>query len=264
MDKGRKKPTAKQLVKLSQYTHIPIGYLMLPRVKDEKVPLIDYRTVDSEKLSQPSRELIDVIQDMERKQSWMREFLQNTNSAPLPYFNSLDIHMSKMTAAKRIREVLNLNKKWYEKFYNPYTSYTFLKKQIQTIRILVFQDGTALGNPHRSLDLQEFRAFTLVDPFASLIFINGKDSYNGKIFSLVHELVHIFIGENSLYNEELDNNEFHHKDVEKFCNEVTAEIVTPKSEIQKQWKSATGSTLVKIEELSIFFNINKWVIARRV
>lgn len=263
--KEERKPTAKQLVNFSEYTHVPIGYLMLPRIKKEKLPLLDYRTVNSEKLLQPSRELVDVIQDMERKQGWMRDYLQRTNHTTLAYVNSVALNMDPVKVAHVIRETLNLNKNWYINFSNSYEFYTFLKKQVQALGVLVFQDGTALGNTHRALDVQEFRAFSLVDSFAPLIFINAKDSYNGKVFSLIHELVHIFIGENSLYNDSGKNGNFHHENIEKFCNAVTAEIVVPSSELKAEWNRNEANDLsVKIEVFSKVFTISKWVVARRL
>src|SRR5699024_11556870 len=71
----------------------------------------------------------------------------------------------------------------------------------------VMQNGIALNNTHRPLDLNEFRAFTLVDEYAPLIFINTLDTNNGKTFSLLNEVAHVFLGINSLYNDDFQQTE---------------------------------------------------------
>ena len=61
--------------------------------------------------------------------------------------------------------------------------------------------GIVGNNTHRPLDVEEFRALSVIDAYAPLIFINSNDSINGRLFSLLHEFSHICIGENSLFND---------------------------------------------------------------
>ena len=126
------------------------------------------------------------------------------------------------------------------------------------------QNGTALGNTHRSLDPSEFRAFALIDTYAPLIFINTKDTLSGKVFSILHELVHLTIGENSLYNKQFYNGNKFKNNLEIFCNSVAAELVVPESTFNQEWERfKEKDVLLKIERLATFYKISTVVIARK-
>ena len=83
--------------------------------------------------------------------------------------------------------------------------------------------GIVGNNTHRPLSIDEFRAFSVIDEYAPLIFINSNDSTNGKLFSLLHEFSHICIGENSLFNDRYSTGKKVRK-VETLCNAVAAEV----------------------------------------
>src|SRR5699024_763144 len=108
--------------------------------------------------------------------------------------------------------------------------------------ITVMQNGIALNNTHRPLDLNEFRAFTLVDEYAPLIFINTLDSNNGKTFSLLHEVAHVFLGINSLYNDDFQQTEKDINATEILCNKIAGELIAQivKNEFDKRKNRRRG------------------------
>lgn len=69
-----------------------------------------------------------------------------------------------------------------------------------------------------------------------MIFINSCDSDTGKLFSIAHELVHVWIGENSFYNAR-NNEYFVDHGTEKFCNVVAAELLVPTELFEEKWES---------------------------
>ena len=78
---------------------------------------------------------------------------------------------------------------------------------------------------------------TLVDAYAPLIFINTTGTANGRLFSLLHETVHVWLGENSLFN----NPEWSDERVsllEQKCNAVAAELLVPAAEFPNVWDAS--------------------------
>ena len=61
---GEKKPTFNQVEKISKATGIPLGYFFLQVPPVEDISLVQYRTIDSVALDNPSRNLIDTLNDM--------------------------------------------------------------------------------------------------------------------------------------------------------------------------------------------------------
>jgi Zn-dependent peptidase ImmA (M78 family) len=208
---------------------------------------------------------------MEEIQNWAREYMINSGFGSLNivgiYKDNFDINY----IAKGARETLGLDIHWYENYKDADSVFKFIRKALEKIGIFVLVNGKVKNNTHRPLSLNEFRAFSLIDDYAPLIFINGKDTKNGKVFSLIHEYIHILIGiENllndkygSFYNESINNNDLHvndqYKKIELLCNAVTSEILVPSEIFCNRWDKS-NEIIRNIETLSKYFNCSKFVI----
>ena len=231
---GTKSPTFRQIEKFSKKTNIPLGYFFLDTPPDEPVDLLEYRTVDSLQLSNPSRDLIDTIYEMENVQEWMKAYRQDSGFDPLPFVGSIQGEKSVKSAEK-----------------------------LEDCGIVVMINGIVGQNTHRTLNINEFRAFAIVDEWAPLIFINGTDSENGKLFSLLHESAHIWAGESDLFNMSQEGTSAVSK-LETFCNAVSSELLVPEHMFLKQWyDSKDNDTYEKIVTLAKTFCCSEVVIARK-
>lgn len=124
-------------------------------------------------------------------------------------------------------------------------------------------NGIVGKNTHRVLDVNEFRAFAMVNEWAPLIFINGADSAGGKLFSLFHEIVHLWIGENDLYNDRRYSINGT-KPIEVICNAVAGELMVPENVFLQKWNSSSNDDIhERIKELARMFRCSGSVIARR-
>lgn len=124
--------------------------------------------------------------------------------------------------------------------------------------------GIVGNNTHRPLDINEFRAFAMVDDLVPLIFINSNDSVSGKLFSLLHEFAHICIGNNSLYNDRYSSGTRVSK-AESVSNAVAAEILVPQVMFEKKWKEIDkfDDPIKTIDALTKYFSCGTTVIARK-
>lgn len=257
---GTKTPTYNQIEKVSSATGIPLGYFFLKRPPKEDLSILEYRTVDSLGTQNPSRDLIETIHDMSRIQDWMREYMISENAPELPFVGS---QKSAINITNSIRDILKLNKNWFESMETPENSFRHVRSLISNCGIVVMMNGIVGGNTHRPLDIEEFRAFTLVDQYAPLIFINSNDSTNGKLFSLLHEFAHILLGTNNFFNDRYST-ETKVGENEIICNAVAAEILAPETFFIKKWNSSNEDDIeTKVARVARYFKCGYTVIARK-
>lgn len=228
-------PTFKQLETLSTVLQLPLGMFFLPKPPEEELPLPDFRRMAEEKYARPSTELIDTIHSCQRRQRWYHEYLAGSGSEPLKFVGSASTADLPSIVAVRIRTALKLDvggrsesTSWEE----------FLRGFIGLAReagILVMINGVVGNNTHRPLNPREFRGFAISDPLAPLIFVNGADTKAGQIFTLAHELAHIWIGKGGVSNsgaDDLPEDIAPDREVERFCNSVAAEVLVPIAQLR--------------------------------
>ncbi|MFC6315426.1 ImmA/IrrE family metallo-endopeptidase [Lapidilactobacillus achengensis] len=249
---GAKTPTFNQLIKIAQVLKIPVGLLLLNQPLESRTEQINFRTVNSEHVDQPSKELLDTIAEMRTKQ----DFLRGEIDTELPYIGRFTSHDNELEVARFIRQTLMISQDYYR-----YTDKThiiqYLRERINRSGVFVFFNGKYKDNTHRVLDPHEFRGFVLVDTKAPLIFINQKDSSNGQLFTLVHELVHLFIADEEILGHQSLKHDFDPTEV--FVNKVTAEILVPQASFLKQYRQTP-----EMAALASYFKVSEFVIARRL
>ena len=260
---GTKSPTFNQIEDFSKKSHIPLGYFFLQTPPIEQISLLEYRTLDSIQLTNPSRNLIDTNHDMEAVQEWMVNYRKEWNYDTISIVGSLKGITDISVIADTIRKDLGLNIEWYKDCGNPSEAFNKVRGLLEECGIVVMMNGIVGKNTHRALDVNEFRAFAMVNEWAPLIFINGADSAGGRLFSLFHELVHLWIGENDLYNDtKYSANGI--KPIEVTCNAVAGALMVPKTVFLEKWNNNTNDDIhEKIKELARMFRCSSSVIARR-
>jgi Zn-dependent peptidase ImmA (M78 family) len=260
---GKKLPTISQLEKFSGKTHIPLGYFFLKTPPDEQCKLTEFRTLHSAPLKKLSRELFETTLQMEGIQEWMQDHLIRTGAGKNRFTGSINPKQTVFESAKIVRDFLRLEIDWFKTRKSADGSFRHLRNAISSAGILVMKSGIVGNNTRRKLDINEFRAFSLIDDYAPLIFINAKDSPEGKVFSIIHELIHVGVGRNGIFNSSQNDYPVHGNSIETFCNGVTAELLMPFGLFREKWHESREHTLAKIAALSRYFKCSQLAIARR-
>lgn len=249
-----------QADKLAHHTHTPLGFLYLPEPVDDRLPIPDLRTLGDRPLRRPSPELLDTIQDMQRRQAWMRDELIEQGAEPLAFVGSAGLDQAPERVADAVREVLGLEPHWAQAERSWTDALRRLRDQAEQAGVLVVFNGVVGNNTHRPLDPEEFRGFALVDDYAPLVFVNGADFKAPQIFTLVHELAHLWCGEGGVSNfEALQPSP---DKVEQFCNRVAAEFLVPEAELRAVWRQAPEGD-ERYQLLARRFRVSSIVAARR-
>ena len=124
----------------------------------------------------------------------------------------------------------------------------------------MFSNGVVGLNNHRPLDPEEFRGFVLCDDFAPVIFVNDADTKSARIFTLAHEVVHVWLGTDGVFN--LDKLMPAKDAVERFCNQVAAEFLIPAYKLTKRWEEASA-TDKPFHTIARWFKVSPLVAAPR-
>ena len=228
-----------QVGRLSHFTHTPEGFLYLEKPPEEALPITDFRTVGDKPLQRPSPDLLETVYDMQRRQAWMREEILADEVPPLAFVGAFTMSDQPETVADAIRETLGLELEWAARESSWENALRILRDCIENVGVLVVINGIVGNNTSRKLDPDEFRGFALVDEYAPLIFINNSDYKSAQMFTVAHELAHIFVGEDGVSNFEdllpVPN------ETEKFCNAVAAEFLIPSETLASYWSGISGN-----------------------
>lgn len=254
---GEKKPTIKQLEKFTQKVHVPFGYMFLTAPPKEDIPIPFFRTGKRNPLAKKiSLNIFHTIQIIQERQNWLTEYLEKSNYEDLDFVGKFDNNTNYKIIVQDIKKTLNLSVGWASKFSTWEKTLNFLTKQIEEVGIIVTFNGIVGNNTRRPLNPNECRGFVLVNKKAPFLFVNNADAKAAQMFTIIHELAHIWIGETA---------GFDHKQMlpaddptEILCDKVAAEFLVPGKSFLKQWTANKDAN-----KLSKYFKVSPIVIYRR-
>ena len=257
---GDKHPTFRQLEDFAKTTMTPFGFLFLDEPPEEKLPIPDFRTVGDTPIDRPSPNLLDTIHTMQRRQAWMRDLLVEEGHEQLAFVGSGKSVRNFKSLAQRIRQELDLGVDWAEPLASWEEALRVLRSAIERVGILVFSSSVVGLNSHRVLNPEEFRGFVLCDSLAPVIFVNSADSKSAQMFTLAHELAHVWLGTDGLFNliRMMPSNE----ETERFCNRVAAEFLIPGYKLTERWDEAKVKPR-PFQTVARWFKVSPVVAARR-
>jgi Zn-dependent peptidase ImmA (M78 family) len=235
-------PTLNELEEFARATHTSIGFFFLQTPPIEGLSIQDFRTIGGVEVSGPSADLLDTIAICEERQEWYRQYMVANGEDLLEFVGSLTESVPVVEAARRIHDVLGFDLRERVVIPTWTEALTKLSSSAEDAGVLVMISGIVGSNTKRKLDTQEFRGFALSDIYAPLVFINGTDSKAAKIFTLVHELVHLWLGQSAVSNVAL-NQSITSVDSksrkESWCNAVAAEFLVPQADFERQFNTHT-------------------------
>lgn len=260
-ESGEVQPTPHQLEDFAKATLTPFGSFFLPEPPEEKLPVPDFRTMRDERPRRPSAALLETIYHMQRRQGWMQETLIEEGADPLPFIGTVTLASSPVAAAESIRRTLGMEDGWADLHKTWSDALLGLRHAVEETGILVVINGIFGNNTSQKLNPEEFRGFVLCDQYAPLIFINGADYKSAQMFTLAHELAHLWLGKDGVFD--LPDLQPSDDEVEKFCNRVAAELLVPERELNACWSKMERLT-APYQALARRFKVSTIVAARRV
>lgn len=259
-EQGEASPTLKQLENFAKATNTPLGFFFLPEPPEEPIPIPDLRTVGNQYMGQPSPDLLDTIYAMQRRQAWLRETLIECEAEPLDFVGSSRTTDDPEAVGREMRRIIGLEDGWAAKVRTWRDAVGELRRSIEQLNIMAIINGVVGNNTYRKLDVEEFRGFALSDEYAPLIFINGADATSAKMFTMIHELAHIWLGESALTDVDLATHGT--QNIESWCDRAAAEFLIPARELKACWREVR-QTESPFETIARSFKVSPIVAGRR-
>jgi Zn-dependent peptidase ImmA (M78 family) len=253
---GSKSPTLRQLENFSNKVHVPFGYLFLEQPPQESLDFPFFRSGrnPSGKVSLNTYQAVQIIED---RQDWLTDYLKDNGYDPLPFVGRFDKNTPYLEIVEDIRATLNLSEDWASGHHSWEDALNDLTIRIEDLGIIMTFNGHVGYNNRRPIDVEECRGFVLVDKYCPFLFVNSRDAKSAQMFTIIHELAHVWIGESAGFSNShltpADN------DLEKLCDQVAAEFLVPEHLLEEHFVNNQN-----INTLSKRFKVSPIVIGRRL
>lgn len=265
-------PPFAKAIRLAEVLRVPFGFLFLEKPPTLETPVPDLRTLHGEQPREPSVDFIDLLYEVLAKQDWYREYAEEHGAKPLTFVSSFSSRDSPEDVASDIRTTLGLEDDFRRNARTWADHLRLLCEAAESVGVLVMRSGVVGNNTHRPLSVQEFQGFAVTDEIAPLVFVNGQDYKSAQIFTLAHELAHIWIGKSGISKVNESEIVSLPKDgpfirtvppetVERLCNAIAAETLVPRAEFLAFWREP--ATEASIQKLARHFFVSTLVILRR-
>ena len=219
---GKDAPSPAQLKKLARLYRRPIEVFSLPYIPKEFPRLKDFRTRKDEL----DTAVIFIMREIQEKQEWLANYYRKSKGSKLPFAGKYNIKHDPAIVAADIRKTLGISLKDKP---DKLLKYWITKAEEKRIFIALSSNF----HTRLKLDSDVFKGFVIADAFAPFIFLNSDDWDQGQLFTLVHELAHIWIGVSGISNDTgliVPSSGMH--PVEKFCNEVAMLALLPEEDVK--------------------------------
>jgi len=225
LEVGDKEPTRTQLARISEQYRRPLltFYLSKPPVRGDRGT--DFRNLSNEQPAKDEALLDALVRDIRARQEMVRSILEDDEGIePLGFIGSLQLKDGQADALAALQSLLDINLDAYRKQRDSAAAFDALRASAERAGIFVLLKGD-LGNYLTSISVTVFRGFSIADELAPFMVINDQDARPAWSFTLLHEAVHMLLGQTGVSGEDSGN------EIERFCDTVAGEFLLPTSEL---------------------------------
>ncbi len=258
-ERGEKMPSFAQARKASEVYRRSLAVFYLPEPPYEFDSLKDFRQLPQETSRVWSPELALLIRQVHAKQEWLREYLIEEGIENGPFIGLASLQTPAAELAVTIRKTLELPLKKQMACGSPREALNLWIDHAEYCGISICRQG--------GIESEEARGFILTDKYAPFIYINSNDSYAGRLFTLVHELVHLWLNQPGISNlGDLRRLRSEEARIERYCNRVAADTLVDKSLMVGYWadRNTDEDLRDQISGVAKKFAVSAEVIARRL
>lgn len=250
-------PSLAQARKAAEAYKVALAVFYLDTPPQIKTPVLkDFRAGHGGVLQNLSPELYTLISDYSEKQKWLSEYISDNDAKPLKLGSSKDISRPPSEIAEQIRKQIGFTLEQQMDCRDALKAFNLWIQAVEAFGVNVCRKGGA--------EISEVRGFALYDEFAPFIYINADDSYSGRLFTLIHELVHIWVKAPGISNGTLPATSTDEGRIEVFCNEVASLILVDSNMLLRYWQHRDSHKAINenIAKIAKEFSVSEEVVAR--
>lgn len=261
-ERGERRPTVKQLRKLANTYKRPLAVFYLSEPPKDFQAIRDFRSLPGEIAGVESPGLKLEIRRAQERREIALELYEGLEDE-LPKFPA-KAHLSDDPEALAIgmRRLVRMTREAQTLMATGYDAFNRWRSALEEAGILVFQA--------RGIPVSEMRGFSIGQRPLPAVVVNIKDAPRGRVFTMLHELVHIVLGDSGLCD--LEEEAYRHPEedrVETFCNRVAGAILVPKDDLLREDLVLAKGRRVQwsdddIEELAGRYAVSREVLLRRL
>lgn len=232
-ESGEKMPTLAQAKKAAQVFHRPPAFFFLPEPPEEKV-LPDFRSLPDSEGARDEPRLRYFARRMVRRCEWASEFRRTRGESRRDFVGSAALTDDPARLAEKIREQLRVHPGALRQAPGKKEALRLLADNIRNAGVFVFSTDYVRG---RDVDIEDMRGLAISEPLAPAVAYNAGDYGDGaKIFTLAHEMVHLWLGREGISAEPPpEHAKAENARVERFCNQVAGEVLIPAEWLRDNW-----------------------------
>jgi Zn-dependent peptidase ImmA (M78 family)/transcriptional regulator with XRE-family HTH domain len=225
-ENGTVTPSRSMLLKMSKVYRRPILTFYLdkpPRIGDRGE---DFRTLPDSFMGEENVYVDVLIRGIKARQSLVREtIIDEDEEFKLEFIGRNTVDQGIQHFTQTLRDVLNFDLDEFRVQPSYGDAFKLLRQRSEEAGVFVLLQGN-LGSYHTNISVNAFRGYALSDDIAPFIIINDRDAKSAWSFTLLHEMVHLALGQTGV------SGFYAEKRIEKFCNDVASELLLPSGEFK--------------------------------
>jgi len=254
-EKGLSSPTYTVLEALAYEVYKrPVAMFFFPELPYEDSIKTTFRTLPGTDIEQLPSEISNLLRKASAMQLNLFELYSENAIEPITNVFELTTQTNIQLLAKKVRDEIGISIDEQMSWKSVENGLKRWRSALESKQIAVFKE--AFRN-------SSYSGFCLYDELHPLIYINNSLSFSRQIFTLFHELAHLFMKSSGIdftgatYVDRLPDN---YKNYEILCNKFAAELLVPDAVFSKIPLAAEEE---QIEHIASLFSVSREMILRK-
>lgn len=218
---AERRPTIKQLRKMARVLERPEGHFYLDEPPPESAARLEMRRVFGGSPVEDTYAFAREVQRIQRRREIALDLFDLLGEEPPELPDPFSLRDDPENVGRVIRaDLLRLSVELQVTWRDDYEALRTWRKVLEDSGVLSFQIT--------GVEMSEVRGVAMARRPLPVVAFNAKDSVRGRVFTLLHELGHVLLGESTLHAQSPLAG---HDGKERWCNRFAATVLIPEEDL---------------------------------